>query len=329
MIAEFSSLIELSAALYLTISLDDLLLKRFWTPDYGAQVQNEFKKIQMPNIAKRATIDNANNLSTIEDNRSRKRGGLLFSLTVILLIISGFEEQIRGDVDAISASVEGTMICMFLLVYAFDNLFIRNWWHVLLFALFIPGSCLIIGQGVIALSPGFIASLESTEFDEKALRTVMLIALLAPVLWQLLRNWVYSKYYLQYIIGETKKKAGDYDAAIKCDGHNLTDIAPQYLNVVGDTFAAGDRDRPITPFLNVLQDELSGIEYVPSIIPLIRYSFNLYKKPRLPKRKFEQYYVEYSQMQHPPKLEVFCRQRGIDYKSFRVLFKKRRYGKGK
>ena len=48
MISNFSSLIELFAAICLTISLDDLLLRRFWTPDYEDKVKKEFANIMMP-----------------------------------------------------------------------------------------------------------------------------------------------------------------------------------------------------------------------------------------------------------------------------------------
>lgn len=53
MISDFSSLIELFAAIYLTISLDDLLLRRFWTPDYKKKLESEFEKIKMPEMAKK------------------------------------------------------------------------------------------------------------------------------------------------------------------------------------------------------------------------------------------------------------------------------------
>ena len=66
MISDFSSLIELFAAIYLTISLDDLLLRRFWTPDYKKKLESEFEKIKMPEMAKKTIIKRTEDYSSYE-----------------------------------------------------------------------------------------------------------------------------------------------------------------------------------------------------------------------------------------------------------------------
>ncbi len=330
MIAEFSSLIELSAALYLTISLDDLLLKRFWTPNYRKEIETKLGKIkELPSIAGRVVVSKADTMSYEEENKSRKRGALLFSLTVFLLLVSGFEEQFVTGMNELYSSAVGTMVLLFLVVYMLDGVLLRSWWGVLVFSIAIPLGCLLGGMVVTKSSPKVVSFLNVHQFDEILLMALLPVALLAPILWQLFRNWLYSRYYLDYLVKESRIKAEEYHTAVNCDpkkGHRMTNVEKVYQDAVGVALASGNQDRLIKPFLDILQSQLSQIEYVPTIIPLIKYSFSITKKPRLSNKRFNKLYTEYSNMQKPPKLDVFCKEKGIDYDLFHSMYLQRRKG---
>lgn len=322
MIANFSSLIELFAAIYLTISLDDLLLRRFWTPDYEKKVTEEFEKIKMPDLAKRPTIQNAAQLSVDVEKRSRKRGGLMFGLTVSLLIIIGFEEYFVSLDLFCRASLLLLLISGISLVYIFDYFFLKSWWSLLWVTLLMP---LFIGVIAFVL-PHFSICAKMNESDSGGslvivVKIVLVLALILPVVWQLFRNWMYTRYYLQYIIDQTSVKAKEYYMALRCDpskGHKMSEIAQPYLNAVGKAVAAGNGDRPIKPFLDILQKELSKIEYVPTLYPLLKYSSQSYKKKHLSRRRLKKLYTKYKCYPKLPSMEKFCEDEKINYEAFKA-----------
>ena len=325
MISNFSSLIELFAAIYLTISLDDLLLRRFWTPDYEDKVKKEFANIKMPEIAKRPTYNSTGEYSTIEDGRSRKRGGLMFGYSMILLIIVGFEDYFKPLGDLGQAGLLILFIGAVLVVYLFDGFFLKSWWGVLRATIWIPVS---IGLIVVVLSQlECYKPLAQEKYGCLVLiaQILLVIALILPVIWQLIRNWLYTRYYLNYVTDQAREKAADYNAALACDpkkGHKVADVASVYHDAIVQAVAAGDGDRIITPFLDILKAELRQIEYVPSLLPLLRYSWNYNKKHNPSERKLKKLYKQHKDCTPIPKMEKFCKDNDIDLAVFRAYHQK-------
>ena len=150
-------------------------------------------------------------------------------------------------------------------------------------------------------------------------KVVLVFCLVFPVIWQLFRNWIYSRYYLEYILDQVIFKANEYNKALNCDpkkGHRVSGVAPVYLDAVGDAIASGKGDRLVKPFTDILQREMSTIEYVPSLLPLSKYSFKSYQDSHYSKKKLKKYYDMYNATQPHPKMEQFCTDNGIRYDLF-------------
>lgn len=325
MISDFSSLIELFAAIYLTISLDDLLLRRFWTPDYEKTVNAEFAKIKMPVMAKRPIIQNTGVYSSYEEKRSRKRGGLMFGITVTLLVMIGFNEYLTPLGQFGKSVILITFLSMELIIYIFDRFFLTSWWSVLWSFVFVP---LILGIAAISFpeSDGY-KDLSEKSFEGLVLiaKIFMVIMLILPVIWQLIRNWLYSRYYLNYIVEQTRVKAKQYDVALRCDpkkGNKIANVALPYHDAVLQAVAAGDGDRVITPFLIVLESELKSIEFVPTLWPLIKHSYRYNKKYNPSNHKLKSLYKQYKGCLPMPKMDKFCEENGIDINVFRSYYQK-------
>lgn len=325
MISNFSSLIELFAAIYLTICLDDLLLRRFWTPDYEEKVKKEFAKIRMPEIAKRPTLVNTSKYTSIEDSRSRKRGGLMFGYSMTLLIIIGFENYFKSLGQFGQAWLMISLIGAIIIVYLFDWFLLKSWWAVIKATIVIPAVI-----GVIAF---FLPQLHGydTFAEENHIWLVLLtqiflvVTLVFPVFWQLIRNWLYTHYYLNYIVDQTKEKAADYNVALLCDskkGHKVADVASVYHDAIVQAVAAGGGDRVITPFLKILESELNKIEYVPSLLPLVRYSIDYNKKHNPSDKKLKMLYEKYKTCNPLPKMDKFCKDNEVDLTMFRGYHQK-------
>lgn len=330
MISDFSSLIELFAAIYLTITVDDLLFRRFWTPDYAKKLDKEMEKIKMPALAKRSTIEKTTILSSLEERRSRKRGAIMFGLSVILLIVIGFENYFAPLGDIGRSGLLSLLVLFVLIIYFFDDCLLKSWWSVLTSVVVVP---LLIG--LVAIFLPLLAGYEdrakeSHEGYVLLARMFLVVALILPVLWQLFRNWIYTGYYLTYIIEQTKDKAKDYNDALRYDhtkGQKVKDVATEYHDAVLQVVAAGSGDRPITSFLEILKENLAKIEYVPTLIPLLKYSYRSYKKKHISKRRLKNLYDRYKTILPAPKMEKFCEDEGISFEKFKAYHLKQ-IGKG-
>lgn len=329
MISDFSPLIELFAAIYLTITVDDLLFRRFWTPDYAKKLEKEMEQIKMPAMAKRSTIEKASCLSSLEENRSRKRGAIMFGLSVILLVVIGFEEYFKPLGDIGQAGLLALLVLVVLIIYFFDDFLLKSWWSVLISVIIVP---LSIGTAAIALPN--ISGYEVFAKEEHAgyilaTRLFLVCSLILPVLWQLFRNWIYTRYYLGYIIGQTKDKAKDYNEALRYDHtkQKVKDVALEYHDAVLQVVAAGSGDRQITPFLDILKENLAKIEFVPTIWPLLKDSYRSYKKNHVGRRKLKKLYKKYQTILPAPKMEKFCGDEGISFEKFKSYHLKQ-IGKG-
>jgi hypothetical protein len=329
MISEFSSLIELFAAIYLTITVDDLLFRRFWTPDYANKLEKEMEQIKMPALAKRSTIAKASVLSSLEENRSRKRGAIMFGLSVILLAIIGFEEYFKPLGDIGQSGLLALLIFVVLVIYFLDESLLKSWWSVLLSVVFVP---LLIGTAAIVLPylTGYEAVANKSRNGYILVARLFLVgSLVLPVVWQLLRNWIYSRYYLSYIIEQTKDKAKDYNDALRYDHtkQKVKDVAIEYHEAVLQAVAAGAGDRQITPFLYILKENLAKIEYVPSLFPLLKYSYRSYRKNHITNSRLKKLYNKYKTILPAPKMEKFCYDEGISFEKFKSYHLKQ-IGKG-
>lgn len=318
MISDFASFIELFSAIYLTISLDDLLLRRFWTPDYAKKLRNGLESISMPDIAKRPTVNAAAESYVKEEKRSRRRGTLMFSLTVLLLIVIGYENTISQIGQVGQAGIYSTLFLLTLVIYVFDEVFMKTWWRVLLSAGFLSLFVYVVYHilpNIDAIKPYINGNCPVMASFAKAF---LVFTLVFPVFWQLLRNRIYTHYYLSYILSEVSDRAKDYNDALAFDtrkGHKMSSVAKPYLDVTGQAISSGDGDRPIKPYLDVLQTELSSIVYIPSLLPLIKYSYKTYKRSHYSKRQLDKYYKLYKSRSPLPKMEKFCVEEGINFKA--------------
>lgn len=314
MIGNLSSFIELLAAIYLTVVLDDLLFKRFWTPDYEQELKVALDKIDLPTIAKTEIFKRAKLISNLEDRRSRKRGGIIFFFAMLMLVFIGFENFNffrNTNLESVLISIFAVIV---LLVYIFDSCFLKNVIWVaglLLISPILVFICYIATANIIIidrLSHYFISW-------EIAANIIVVVLLVSPIVWQLFRNWMYTRFYLQYIIYIANQKAEEYNYAINYDhakGSKMDLVAPPYVNHVAESIASHEQDRAITPFIRVLKQELFAINYVPNIYDLVKSSVHIWRKHNPSKTKLKRLCREYERMKHKPNLEMYCKQNNID-----------------
>ena len=196
----FNSLVQLFAAVYLTMSFDSQFLRQFWAQDYKKKINDEFNSIEMPEPAKEVSKNYAISTAQYEERRMRKRGTFMFVLMVFLLIVIGFEQGIVSY-----TGYRGLLFCYLFfsivmgLLNCFDEDIMKRWlWeYIILFALI-----LLFCTAIITLP--FFNCYESVknEFSfgfKVAVKVLLILTIIAPATVQLFRNWLYGKYYLPQV----------------------------------------------------------------------------------------------------------------------------------
>lgn len=325
MISSLSSLIELFSAVHLTICLDDLLFKRFWTPDYRKEFEKSIDSILLPQIAKRYVFDKVNALSESEISRSRKRGALLFAYGVILLIIAGFFDYLLESTQLLLYYMIIIFSIIIALIYCFDVKCLKRGWAILYITVSPWIIFALITYVIYSCSKSQLPFDTNYDIPQLFAKSFIVILLVLPVLWQVFRNWLYTVYYKKYVVTSIESKAKEYLFALDFDPqkkHRMTDVAIPYQNEVATKLVQQTDDRVITSFISILQEELTSIEYIPDAFSLIKYYF-VDKRFNYPsKRRLKLLLRKYNNKSPKIKIEKFCDLEKINSEIFKDYYNK-------
>ncbi|MBR6746991.1 MAG: hypothetical protein IKL83_06405 [Muribaculaceae bacterium] len=317
MIGSLSSFIELFAAIYLTITLDDLLLKRFWTPDYALEMEKAISGIKLPTIAKNDVLKMSKSVLQDEDKRSRRRGGIMFYSAVLMLILIGFESGTEefSNIEVVTLILYSLFISI---VYIFDEVFLKSTSRVIISIM--ASTILAISSGVsVVCCDKLVTVLIIVPKIRNVVKFIIVAFLVLPVLWQLLRNRIYTRFYLSYIVYIIDKKAREYKYAVeynKSKGSQMSLVAQPYMDVVADNIAASDRDRTITPFFNILKAQLLSVDYSPNIPNLIKSSILIHRRYYPSKRTLDRLCKKYNTLSNTS-IKDFCEKHNVDINVFK------------
>lgn len=290
MMSEFSSLIQLFAAIYLTMCFDNQFLRRFWAQDYSEKIDTAFKTIAIPDLSKERLKKKTEAAALYEERRMRKRGTLMFILTVFLLVVIGFEPGILKYLGSLGLSWCYLVFAVLLIVFnIFDDKIMKRWlWEY--FILFIL--MLLFFLSVIFLPYFKCYQSHMCEYNTVLIRiakVTLLLAVIAPAVAQLFRNWLYARYYLPYIMSLVMYEEWAYNSALLFNPQKqkVEGLDERYRDVAKTTNVLSSEDRPITQFVRILDVGLADLKFFPSFGPLVRISWNefLYLSPSNCKRK--------------------------------------------
>lgn len=347
MIANFSSLIEFIAAVYVTMCLNNDIFKRFWTPDHYSKIKavigsynfqsssNQFEKL----------LSDIRSLSKRIDSISRKKGAFMLGVCVLLLIFIGFEEE--NSQELYEPLVYGCL-CSFIIL-GLQKIIFKKWKYVvfsmilLIVIYFISFSCLPCWY-----DNQFYRLVFDYLIDHKKILIIILV--LFPILHQLTINWLYSSVYRGYLKDRIHDEYEKYDNSKKGIEQRRKDlIDKEYLQAWNDEyFNNGGLDWSLTIFNQVLNRRL--IQAVTPSVYILCWSllkhWCTYKIPAMLKKKnkkidssnsgveipAEYIHPQYSQVldftveynnflrwrttcgEPYPSLKLFCDQNNIKYK---------------
>ena len=123
MIFHYSTIIQFAAAIYVTLSFDNILFKSLWSLDYASLINERISSLSVPASTKieeklkNCITTNAENIERL----SRLRGCYCLAYAVVVLFYTGFEQ----DLDASVSLQQHTARIVFFLYYFFNFRFCR------------------------------------------------------------------------------------------------------------------------------------------------------------------------------------------------------------
>lgn len=338
----FSSLntyIQFVGAIYVTIVFDNIMFRRFWSPDFYATFKQNIERFKLP-----VTNDLRNWMSSEIETKGysitgscRKRGYVMLVCVILMLIGNAlFDKE-----DSIL-----TLPYIIIIIYSYVNLLLVHAsvvmkWHWILLMSVIQT---IVFMGLIILNPIEINLNVSKEF----IRGTILVLISLPIIVQLLLSWYYSSFTHCYIIAEIGKAARDYlkvKEAILQKDENL--VPESYKDVlVKMKVKQTGKDAETTQINAHLVAELKEIFTKQSFINTckayyknnsselatpttklidehesVNIGFNLDVNGGKTDTELMVYVINYEEMKSPPKIDMYCDQNNIKVTEFKRVRK--------
>ena len=259
------------------MSFDHQFLSFFWA-DFPKKIVKELSSLNMPKEAERVVFTSSDFLFQSFDNRTRKRGTFMFIITVFLLIVVSFAKEIITYSGSFSLSCGLVLFAlMIILLYLFDRQIMKKWlmeYVCIIFILTFFCVWIVVAPRLLSCETRML----SIPVLNSAAVVLVILAIIIPVVWQLFVNWLYSNFYLNYVISTVSDEVREYNNALNYKpGDDIDRIKKCYKNLVVQRLATKSEDKPVTPLLNAFKNEVLKLNFYPNFGPLVRISWKEYR----------------------------------------------------
>ena len=296
---EFSSLLEVFTAIYVSMFLDDIL-KNIWTPDYKKKISQLIEGMNIPAIGffVKKVEDNIDDNAKDISNHMKRKATFLLVYCLSLLLLAGMESksEVLPQYGYLIVTVLSVLALLFVLFGRW--LFIKYSGVVLCIALYGIVFILLYYTSI----PEYLSSnVGWAGVDYNIAIVVVLIVIILPVLWQLFLIWVYSSLYKGYMQEKISKEAYVYGKAYLA--YKIKDMAalPKEYEMVAKDFVKEqpkDGDTSLNSINSILVRRLEVLCELPNILKVffswVRY--NLRGRHNHEAEYIEAYGFDYEEM---------------------------------
>ena len=338
---DLNTLVQFFSALYVTITIDSLMFKRFWTPDLYGIVQSNLNrfKFALSTPSNEKLLKQIKGYASQIDSQSRRRGGYFLMICVSLLILFSFE--VSFDVKILPILYFSLLISVVIagVVYIIGIFCWNRWLHVVLSFLFVV-LLNVFGVYLFSLTffePIYLWATNNAELILFWLKLVTIILIVTPILIRLYINWLNSEVYMKYLVVVLQ---GEYDAFVKTkdaiDKKDKSLADNSYDLIFKDAFFSDspEKDQVYTALVDRLVERLINICKPVSTLKLLKYRYSKsykgtnpierddvktytlpldddVKNMSLDNTRFNSLCMEYSKLQGVS-LEKFCKEKGME-----------------
>lgn len=225
MLANFSSFIEILAAIYMSMCMDNLL-KGFWTTQYYKDLEEALNRYYLAGhdgFVRRIVDTNkvkAKSISVYMKNRAI----YFFVLCMLQVYLSGLENTLGEDKQMVVRMLMLTLLLWSVVLLCFNSYFFASKAHTAV------GTILVVLMSFLTELANYLW----IGFNVPSVYVVhlVLLFLVLPVLWQVFVCWTYSGPYRDYITYRLTKGKRNYELAEACLSNHDYDHLPKHYRAM-------------------------------------------------------------------------------------------------
>lgn len=269
---ELDTFVQLFAAFYVTLSVENQIFRQFWTPAYYKTIVNLLPQygFRYSTRFQRQFTEKIQELSRNLEIESRKKGTCMLLVCIVLLGCFIF----LSDSTTISISQSLSLIVYVLATLTgiiFSHFWFRRWRCVAIHG--ILSLLIAIATGGIYWKWFYpIDILEChKEFLENLAKISIILVLVLPIIWQLFINWLYSEVYQRHLIRLLNKEADLYSKFWDAySSHDQDGIPSEYNGVIVAAFMKSQSgDLQVTDTIHTLYNRLLTVCARPRVRELL------------------------------------------------------------
>lgn len=266
----FSSLLEVFTAIYVSMFIDEIL-SNFWTPDYQEKISGLIKGMKIPAVnffvtkVKKSIGENAKEIG----GHMKRKAAFFFVYCLSFLLLAGLESH--SPIMEKYGYVVVTMLSMIGGVF----ILVGRWMFCRLRIVAFSIGIYIAAFLFLYFSPfvEFVCCKSwFPQIDDKTATICFLTVMTIPILWQIVLIWLYSRCYSGFMQARVSKEAYLYGKAYLA--YKLKDMAalPTKYEVVARDFVSTPNvkgDTSLRPLNDILLRRLEPICNAPEPMSLI------------------------------------------------------------
>jgi len=230
----FSSLLEVFTAIYVSMFLDEIL-KNFWTPDYKEEISKLVKGMNIPaiNFFVAKVEKNIEAHAKEIGGHMKRKAAFFFAFCMSLLLLAGLE------VHSPILREYGYIIVTLLSAFAGMFIFVGRWMfsRLRMVAFSILLYVIVFGGLYFSTLIEYISKWPWMSGIDDKIATILLLSVLSvPIFWQVTLIWLYSRCYKGYMEERVSREAYIYGKAYIA--YKIKDMAalPREYEVVARDF---------------------------------------------------------------------------------------------
>ena len=280
MMNHYSTIIQFTAAIYLTLSFDNVLFRSLWSLDYARLINERISRLSLTTSSKIAEELKRNitaNAGLIE-KKSRLRGFFVLAFTIITMWIMGLEQEYGGSTQQLN---ELHLVYFVYLAFSVAGFIISCFFiERLLYQFFLCVSILIISYMVSFLNLYFLLECRLTHWMVINISVITSVFILIPLLIQLVTTWLYSENYYYMLSAKIKKEYDLYNQAIRAK--KSEELPNEYREAISQCWYDKEQgeanDTKITNLSKTLKERLEAAIKTPSVFLIVKYAMaNMFK----------------------------------------------------
>jgi len=251
MFSPLATIVQFLGAIYVTIVFDNVLFRRFWSPDFYTLLDMQLKRYDLPRTTQISNwLESVKQQNRQFQENSRKRGTIF--LYASFMILTGISIVGKDD-DNLQWPIL-TLCCCTYLMWAFMTKVMNRWIWLLL--------------GLVISTILFAVSFLYNPFDIQLtgrcdiVRLALIVVLLIPICYQILKSWLSSTALKCYYTQQLKIIHDEYNEAkyaiTQQDSSKIPETYKQAF--VNASFVQNNKeDVQLTNVNNRLKDQLSKL----------------------------------------------------------------------